>query len=216
MSAETYKREKLTKPCVVMVEGADDARLVDALLQHLKCDPVIQIVAAEGKTQISARLRAIRAIEGFREVRALGIIRDADDNPQGAFQSVQGALRGASLPCPSKIGTLTQETPYVGVLIIPSDKEPGSLEDVCLKSLQGDKRMECIEQFINCVEKQQYLIRQPSKAQMAAFLAVHEERPGISLGVAASKGVFNFEHPAFDSLKEFLQVLASKVQSASV
>ncbi|MCS6919336.1 MAG: hypothetical protein NZM28_06165 [Fimbriimonadales bacterium] len=183
-------------------------------MRHLELIDEVQIIEAQGKTRMPTRLRAIRAVEGFSKVQAIGVLRDADDNPQGAFESIRNALRDAALPYPARAGEIAQGVPATGVFIAPSASETGSLEDLCLQSLQHDKRMTCVRRFIQCVLKRQFSLHQLSKVQMMAFLAVQEREPCASLGIAAMRGAFDFTHPAFSSLKQFLQALVGKVQSA--
>lgn len=50
------------------------------------------------------------------------------------------------------------------------------------------------------------LPKTPTPAKISAFLAAHS-KPNLSLGIAAKKGYWNFNHPAFAQLKQFLQLL---------
>lgn len=200
------------QPCLLVVEGDDEERLFRLLFAHIeekdgvKIDD-IQIVNVGGKDNIRRDIQVIVNDRNFASVVSIGIVRDADDNADDALRSVQGALRAAGLPVPSAPLSVVGAVPKVAVLITPYGKSSGMLEDVCLEAMEGDPAMGCVQDYFSCIESR--LAEQPnnlSKAMMQAFLA---SRPisGLSLGVAIQRRYWDFEHSAFDALKEFVGML---------
>ena len=101
-------RLKITADRLLLVEGQDEVNLFRALLKHCLGDPAkpdIQIIEAGGRDKFRGRIATIRADAASRPpLRALGVIRDADDNAGNAFRSVCGALRHAGYEPPAAHG----------------------------------------------------------------------------------------------------------------
>ena len=193
---------------LLVVEGADDARLFNALLRHIGVSG-IQVVDAGGKDNIRQTLQVIRHSTDFSKVSSIGVVRDADANASSALQSVQDALRAANLPSPDAPLRLVEDGIKVVVLIAPYDKPSGTIEDVCLESVAGDAAMGCVRDYLNCIKDSVAEAEQPNnlpKAEAQAFLA-SRERPGLRLGEAASAGYWDFEHAAFEPFKRLLGML---------
>src|SRR5258707_8188134 len=86
----------ITQRTVFVVEGRDDRDFLDALATSLQLPPR-QFIVAEGVTQIRPVVRATALAPGFGQVTSFCVVRDADNNPVGALQSVQAALQSARL-----------------------------------------------------------------------------------------------------------------------
>ena len=196
----------ITKFKVLIVEGEEERRVFSALIDHLNL-PDIEIRDIGGKTKFHTNVRTLKITPGFHRVTSIGVIRDADDDPDGAFQSVCAALQNAGFARPKKplqpVGCL----PQVVVMILPDGETPGMLEDLCLKSVKEDPAMRCVDEYFECLqERDGRLPSNLSKARVHAFLA-SRERPGLRLGEAAQKGHWPWEHPAFEQVRQFLNTL---------
>ena len=191
---------------LLVVEGADDARLFNALLIHIGVSG-IQVFNAGGKDNIRQTLKVIKQSRGFSAVSSIGVVRDADANAGSALQSVRDALRAANLPSPDAPLSLVEDGIKVVVLIAPHGKSSGAIEDVCLESVAGDAAMGCVQDYLNCIKNS--VVEQPNnlrKAEAQAFLA-SRERSGLRLGEAASAGYWDFDHIAFEPFKRLLGML---------
>lgn len=180
----------------------------NALLAHATTSD-IQIQDFGGIGDMRHFLTALTGTAAFQQnmVKSLGIIRDAEDNATGAFQSVRSALAAARLPVPSAPNQPAGENPRVSVFILPDNKEPGMLETLCLAAVTDDPVMPCVETYLECVR--QYAAAPPQnlpKAKAQAFLA-SRERPGLRLGEAAHGGCWPWDAPTFAPMKQFLQAL---------
>lgn len=196
----------IKQPKLLVVEGADDARLFKALMRYIGVSG-IQVLNVEGKDNIRKMLKVIKQSRCFSKVTSIGVVRDADANAGSALQSVQDALRDANLPSPDAPLSVVGTDLRVAVLIAPHGEPSGTIEDVCLESVAGDAAMGCVQGYFSCLNDNG--VEQPGnmpKAEAQAFLA-SRERPGLRLGEAASAGYWDFEHTAFDPFKTLLGML---------
>lgn len=207
MQVEQEKRQiEIEQEKLLVVEGADDARLFKALMKYIGVSE-IQVLNADGKDNIRKMLKVIPSSPGYSKVTSIGVVRDADANADGAFQSVRDALRDANLPVPDAPLSLVEGGIRVAVLIMPHGKPAGAIEDVCLDSVAGDAAMGCVKDYLNCIKSS--AVEQPNnlrKAEAQAFLASRKQ-PGKRLGEAAEAGYWDFEHSAFDPFKRLLGML---------
>lgn len=192
---------------LLIVEGDDDELFFYALAQQLGLHEGLQIYQTGGKYELPKVVAAVAASYGFRKVKRLGIIRDADEDPEAAFKSVVTALEKAKLPVPSKPREVTGSSPRVSVFILPAEDRQGALEDLCLEAVKEDPAMACVEGFFQCLETQG--VSKPTnivKAKVQIFLASRPE-PGKRLGHAAQAGYWPWDSQVFEPVKEFLRCL---------
>ncbi len=198
----------ITQEYLLLGEGKDEEYFFASLVNYLNM-PNIQVLGIAGKTQLGANLQALRKAPDFNRVRCLAVTRDADQDPQGAFQSVCDALEQAELPRPSNQMQPTGSAPCVLVLILPRPGQAGALEDLCLESLAESPATECVEEYIECLKDNACLeCNSESKASVHTFLA-SRRNPEWRLGEAACGGCWDFDHEAFAQLRDFLAALVS-------
>jgi len=199
------ERLDILKHKVLVVEGTDEQYFFEALLQDLTL-PDIQVMPIGGVTKLPKNLKALSISPGFADVISLSIIRDADENPTGAFRSVCAALRGAKLPVPRRTLKSIGDRPKVSVMILPRDNQRGMLEDICLEAVAADPAMPCLAQYFECLGNQHLSLPAScsiSKSRVQAFLASRQDTD-MRLGIAAKKGYWPWRNPVFDQLKTFL------------
>ena len=199
---------KIEKDRLVLVEGKDEELLFEVFTHHLGLDN-LQIMGIAGKDNLPKVLKALTKSPGFVNVISLGIVRDADSDPKSSFQSVCSALQQAGLTCPTAVLTFAGHNPRVMVMILPDAQSSGELEDLCLRAIENDPAISCVEKYFRCLTKKNIpLSRKLSKAKIQAFLASRLE-PGKRLGEAAQAGYFPPQEPAFSQLHQFLRDVAS-------
>jgi len=199
----------ITEPNVLVVEGDEDKVFFEALIKHLKLQN-IQIMPIGGKEKLRQNLKALTLSPRFSEVISLGVVRDANANPSAAFQSVCDALRTVGLSVPKQTLVPVGHSPRVAIMILPGADTPGTLEDLCLRAIEQNPAMLCVEQYFQCLQQQGLpLPRQMSKAKVHVFLASNPD-PDKRLGEAAQAGYWPWDAGAFDQVKSFLQQLARK------
>jgi len=209
------------KPKQLFVEGRDPEEFFTALLREMGMAEEMQIQNFGGISELPNSLqefqdllRAVQIAPGtqgslFPEINSLGIVCDTERfrSPTDAFRSVRGALHGAGLTAPSQIETFEGSNPKVGVLILPDATTRGMLENLCLRSVESDPVMQCIDEYFNCIERQVgSLPGNMAKARVQAFLASKPEYVP-HLGLSAHRGYWEWDDPAFDHIKQFLSNL---------
>lgn len=71
---------------ILIVEGIDEKLFFSALINHLNLTG-IQILPIGGKTQLRSNLKALQIPKDFASVISLGVVRDADESAERAFQN---------------------------------------------------------------------------------------------------------------------------------
>jgi hypothetical protein len=194
---------------LLLVEGNDDQNFFQKLIEDIGPDG-IQIISMKGKENFGIpNLKSIINTPGFREVKSLGIVLDADENANNTFSSICTVLRECGLPVPAQPMQIISASLKVGVLVIPPGVAKGEIEDLCLAAIKEYNELECIENYFSCLKEKLPLDKFPrdlSKAKVQAFLASREESVP-HLGVAAQKGFFPLDHNIFEDIKIFLRSL---------
>jgi hypothetical protein len=215
-------------------------------LVELEIQAHIDIWDLKGKKNLpSDLLNATKVISGHEKLRSIGIVQDADNQAEGTFTSICGALRTANLPVPTAPLIPTGSNPQITIMILPGNGRPGMLEDICLESVKDDVAVDCVNEYFQCLgenlgamprnlakaqvrtflasmgwleEAEFNLIQsrigeflpdlptQPSTAKVQVFLA-SRSKPDLKLGEAAQAGYWPLDHPAFDQVRAFLQML---------
>ena len=205
---------------LLLVEGNDDRRLFGAMSKHLVIND-IEISRYNGKANLRNDLAERVRNPDFQTVTSLGVVRDADESAQSAFDSVIGSLRRAGLPTPdAPVVPIESDGLQVSVLILPPDDSQGELENVCLNSIEGMPDLLCVESYLDCLSQSErpVLENNRAKVRLHSYLAagpIHtaddgnlsRRRPALRLGEAAEAGVWDWNSPAFGQLAYFLRNL---------
>jgi hypothetical protein len=194
---------RIDKPYVVFVEGKDEENVLDSILSA-QGQTEVQCVVVGGKDKFALKVPAAVNITGFKNVRSLAIIRDADDDAEATFQSVRAVLTKAQLPCPDQPGQwLTTSTPRVGVYIVPGSGRPGFLEHLFLEAHQQHPFFLCCQDFsAACTNAGRATAFDPKELSYSLMVALGTPEP--RLGRAFESGRVTADHQAFAPLKAFL------------
>ena len=194
----------ITKPKQLLVEGRDEEGVFEALLSHLEIDD-IEVRNYQGKNNFRTFLNVFLNTPGYSQVRSIGIVRDADNSAEAAFQSVRDSLNSLNLPMPDSVQTPAVGSIRVAVFIMPGVGQCGALETLCLSALEDDPAMGCVSDFMQCI--QQSVVKVPktlAKAKIHAFLASRED-PELRLGEAALRGYLPWDDAAFAKVIGFVK-----------
>jgi len=197
--AEAAVPKGIESPILLIGEGVEEVLFLKALVGNLNVSGV-QVEHYEGKSGLGRYLSALKKRPGFARVEKLGIIRDADDDPPASAASVDGAIEQAGF----------EPSLTVKKMIIPSATETGALENLCLRTIEGQPLAACIEEFLSCATRatttQHTSTTAKAKARIHAWLSA-QRPPDLRLGQAAKKGLIAWSSPVFGELKEFLREL---------
>ena len=196
---------------LLLVEGQDDHHLLKALIHHWPDDahPDVQFIVAGGASAFRAKIDAIRIAAGRdgRNLRAIGIVRDADQDAAGAWRSVCDAVASSGLEPPDRHAAFSEASPSVGIFIMPDGESNGALETLCRRAVAEKPAAHCVERYLTCLEKNGAMSsRNRDKSFAHAYLA-SLRNPVARVG-EAGQSVWNFKHKAFAALDSFLRSLA--------
>jgi 5S rRNA maturation endonuclease (ribonuclease M5) len=193
---------EIKKSKVILVEGQRDKNFFDAFIKYLRIEDM-QVISIEGKDKLNRKLKAFKTYN----IKCLGIVRDADEDAKSAFQSVCSALKNAGFPIPKRPLELMGYNPSVITLIIPLNDE-GCLETLCFEAYDDNSLKNCIDEYFNCLKNNgiEFLKKcKEDKAKLQVLLAAEE--PEIDVGIAAIKGLFNFDSKEYEPIREFLNII---------
>ena len=201
-------RINITETKQLLVEGNDDLRVFSALMETI---PVrdIQIQRYGGKQNLKSFLRNFVEDDNFENVTSIGIHRDADTSAIDAERSIQGTLDALNLPKPSSPLTIAQtdDLPSIAYLVVPHYKNNGSIEDVCLDSVNEQTILGCVEGYMECLESiSPYEFVATPKARTYAYLASRKPY-NLRVGEAADAGEWNFDAESFEPLRNLIELL---------
>ena len=120
---------------VLLVEGSDEHHVIDQIRNRLarqRLEPLPEFsTSSQGGVE-----RLLDAIEyGYVNapgLSALGVIVDANDDPQARWRAVTDRLRKAGVEPPGEpepSGAVIGGAPRIGVWMMPDNTSPGELED---------------------------------------------------------------------------------------
>ncbi len=204
-----FETKRIVTPVAVAVEGLDYCY---ALLSQIKDDPELQDVQlwnykGDDAGSLKRWLKLFRTLEGFEErIRAIGIIRDAEEDAEKTVLRTIRALTNTGFTAPNKPMEVTATTPSVGFLIMPHDGDSGCLEHAMLEARGSDPRLECVEKYLECVGESGRNENWKAKLKVHALIAAGKN-PAWTLGQSVAAGVWDFRHPSLKIMKDFMHVL---------
>ena len=205
------KKKEIESSSLLMVEGKDECNFFKALFVVLGINHV-QIEDMGGKDRFDAAIRAFSKMQGFDDIVNIGFVRDAENTPaSAAFMSICGSLQHIDLEPPKSIGTVEKiRNKKIGIFIMPNNSNPGMLETVCLDSIhQNDLYKDYILPYTNHLLADMYHNNtQFNKAKSEVQIYLASKVPLVnSLGLGAVNGHWDFNHPVFNDIKQFLREL---------
>lgn len=189
----------------LLVEGKDAENFFKKLVLRLSL-PGVEVQNFGGVDQFRGFLAAFAVSPNFGIVRSIGVVRDAEQSADAAFQSVCDSLERANLPAPRQPGESAGENPSVRVLVLPGEGQSGMLETLLCRTLTEHPVTRCIDDFLRCAEESGQRVQRRDKARAHAWLAT-QPLPHVSVGVAALKGYWDLDHRALEGVRQFLTAL---------
>jgi Protein of unknown function (DUF3226) len=191
----------------VFCEGGDDLAVISGVAVSLGLAD-LQIEKFLGKNKLRQFLKDLQTRPEFAAnmVQAIGIVRDADQDGDAAFQCVRDALSANGFNAPEENGGFAENGIKTGVLIVGPKGGKGMVEDLCLDSVCHHPEFSCMEDYFQCITQKSGRKDFSSKARVRVWMASQVDFE-LYVGKAAEKGYWPWEDPVFDTMKEFLRRL---------
>jgi hypothetical protein len=186
----------------LLVEGINPKRIFSVLCKSWGLSD-IDIHDFGNNENLRPYLETFTKTQGFRSVKRLGIIRDAETSADSALQSVRDSLRNAGLEYPSLRVETTSGSPSISVFLLPDTTSEGNLESLLWRTIKDTSEARCADEFLKCLDLGSIAITRRDKARVQAYLA-SKHRPHGSVGVAAQRGQWDPKHDAFSEIRRFL------------
>ena len=215
------ERDRIKKSKLILCEGRDEENFLISWLNsdELSNEPgfssEIQVLNFEGNSDLSRQLEKYRKMDGFDSLTHLMIIRDAEQDSDGAVKSIQSALGNNGFQVPEESCQWIYDKNndlYIGFLLFPKcDNNPtaGTLEDLCLKILAKPDASVCMEEvnvFLERLETEHGKnFSHKFKTQLHAYFAVSDDYVGMKIGEAANAKAFDWSSPELEPLKNFVR-----------
>lgn len=192
-------------PILLAVEGKDEVNFFETyfLKNGLK---TVQVVDVGGQNQFKNLFPLLTKTPGFKNIRALGIIRDAETDPDAVSRSIKDQLVKSKLPSPQSPGIFEDGPPRVGYFVVPSFNRAGMLENLCIDSVQETPKLLLADILVSEAGSLPEPPSNKPKAIVQAYLACMPEIVN-SIGVAAKKDYWNFSADAFKEMFQFVAEL---------
>ena len=195
-------------PHVLLVEGQDDKHVVKHVCRKNPSMPDFCIVEKGSVEQVLASIVAESMVPGRR---ALGIMVDANDHPLNRWRAVADRLRRAEIRTPmdpDRTGTIIDNSPRVGVWMMPDNASCGELENLIEKMIPcTDAVWPLSKAYIDGIplDERDFKPGKKLRAQVHAWLAVREEPR--RMGTAIRAGDLDVEVPLAAALVAWLRRL---------
>ena len=187
------------KEHLLLVEGKDEKEMFQYLLAATGMSGLVEATNCGGLRKFPLGLTRAMKQPGFRSIRTITIVRDAEDAAKSAFESVQGTLRDAELPVPDLPNQWSASAPHVQICIIPENRPQGSIKDLFLEAHRSHQEPlhACLDALRNCWAPNQLNPARWAKIYTAIILRAIPGEYASELGHAIQKAEFkdllNFE-----------------------
>lgn len=171
----------------LLVEGPDDEHVVRHLCEQFRVLPSFEIIQKEGIRNLLPSIPIELNVSGRK---VLGILVDANDNPEARWQAIMDKLSklNAELPsAPMPMGTIIEGNPRVGIWMMPDNMAAGELENfIALLIPQHDPVWPLSQAYIRKIppKERRFAAGKTLRAQVHAWLAARERprRMGAAIG----------------------------------
>lgn len=162
---------------LLVVEGVNDKHVVRQIARRERGVGDFEIADVGG---IEPLLSGLESRVNMPERIALGIVADADDDPNARWRSIRNRMPAhITLPeRPASGGVIVAGQPRVGVWLMPNNADPGELEDFIRRMLPpNDSVWPLAEQYIRSIpaSDRQFASGKTLRAQLYAWLATRRD-----------------------------------------
>lgn len=198
---------------ILIVEGRDDYDFICEIISYVFSEGNIsgfndafQVVILNGRKKLVKFLESIEAKDRTVSIlKKIGIILDMDkldlDQQRNRLENL--GFTELNWQSSSSLIDWSNGTPSICFYFFPNNHSNGELEDLLLSSIISNRRMECVDDFMNCVNKIEEPLK-PSKSKLRAFCAsLRKTTPWIKELI--KHGYINIESDVYAEIKEFVK-----------
>ena len=174
---------------LLLVEGQDDHHVVRHIRDRHGLIPSFSI-SSRGSVEQVLRAIPIEALTSGRQ--ALGIIIDANSDPQARWNAITYRLHAANMdiaipPATGAGGTVIQGIPRIGIWLMPDNRSQGELEDFVAEMIPSDDPVwPRAQDYIDGIpqDDRKFAPQKTSRAKVHAWLAAREDprQMGAAIG----------------------------------
>lgn len=201
----------------LLVEGKNDRHVIWALCQQYEVEKTFSVeIPSSDNGGIDALLDSIPVRLKISDLRALGIVLDANQNLNGRWQAIKHRLTEIGYTAfpqgPVPDGTIIDvpNKPKVGIWLMPDNQLPGMLEDFVAHLIPADHDLvPKAKRILQEIEEQnlnKYPLAHHPKAFIHTWLA-WQKIPGQPMGQAITAQVLNHNKPLANNFVSWLREL---------
>lgn len=176
--SDKFVAKETPRKKILLVEGRDDKHVVRHLAMRSERMPSFHILPVGGFPKLKKAIRP--AINGHGRT-AVGILADANNDPEGRWSALAYQLRAADVHLPSGLqatGTIVQGQPKVGIWLMPDNQSSGELEQFIGSLIpEGDPVWPRAIQYVDGIPAtdRKFAPAKAQKAKIHAWLATRKE-----------------------------------------
>lgn len=179
---------------VLLVEGSDEYHVISQLRNRLarqRREPLPEF-SIEGQNGFGPLLDAIEyGYVNAPGLSALGVLVDANDDPQARWRAVSDRLRRAGVEPPGEpeqSGVIIEGAPRIGIWMMPDNKSPGELEDFVAAMIpDGDAIWPLSRSYVDGIPaaERKFTPAKTLRAEVHAWLTVREDPRRMGQAITA-------------------------------
>ena len=214
---ETQKFE-IKKPYVIVCEGKDDFGFLDEYLKYLgKLNFIdknsFKIIKANGVDNIAREMKNYKNYSDYDAMKGFLFVRDADNNPESAVNSMIGNINEVWNITLDKTGDFQTDSEGVkiGFFIFPGlddsgNYRKGTLEDFCTEIFNFSNGttqiiLSLVDEHMKKLTDNNIIFKTPHKNKLHLCLDSTNDFLGDKIGESARKNAFDFSSDKFSVLK---------------
>ena len=205
------RRRWTSEPRVLFVEGYSDLLFYAELMEHLGRMPCfIQDLGGKGREKLKDQAELLLRPDNLAAMESVGVILDADNNAQAAFEQARSALRQVvrvEIERPNTWVCAPGGRTKFGVFIVGDPSGKGEIETLAWLAWKeqppNQALSECVDSYLKCAQRSGQSLQSPDKVRIGTLLSVlNEEDPRLGPGARAK--AFDFEAERLLPLRQFL------------
>ena len=211
------EREKIKKKHLLLCEGADAMYFFIYMLsspnfcEDKRVADEIQVMDFGGINDLSNFLHLLKLSEGFSEVESILIVSDAENNAEGAINSIKKSLESRGYVVPKEPAIWCDGFPRVAFVLLPTLNKKccsGALEDLCCSLVKEKNRknvFEEIDDFLKTMNVNRgYTYPRIFKNRLHTYLSIKDEFVSFKIGEAARANAFDWKSEELNDFKKLL------------